>query len=196
MIKLFAFIFACAPLAGCDRAPQGAPTVIGIPFAVPITAIKQHLPEGAKPTQYPLIPMYGYKLQFANPENWEVIVQDEAPDELHESRIYAIYLGRALGRACNRSDTEAVISDLLKKHESFFSATAVHRIKEEEAVALVAVDERRMFSATASCFIQNLGVRFTYLDLDRYQYRRPDDMKDILKKSTIETKEFKNRVLN
>ncbi|MBL8528860.1 MAG: hypothetical protein JNL68_14325 [Burkholderiales bacterium] len=195
MIKLICSAAGLALLIGCQRAPQAPPSVIGIPFAVPVSAIKQHLPEGGKAEQYPLIPMYGYKLRYANPENWEVIVQDESADELAESRIYAIYLGRMLGRACTRSDTEAVVNDLQKKNAATFSTTVVHNLKEEEAVAFLAVDERRMLSATASCFIQKLSVRLTYLDLDRYQYRKPEEVQAILKKAATEAKEYKTRVL-
>lgn len=194
MIKLVCFTATIALLVGCQRAPQKAPTVIGIPFAVPVTAIKQHLPEAAKAEQYPLIPMYGYKLRYANPENWEVIVQEESPDDLVENRIFAIYLGRTLGRTCTRSDTEAVVNELQPKYAAAFSTTAIHNLKDEEAVAFVAVDERRMLSATASCFIQNLSVRLTYIDLDRYQYRKPEEIQTVLKKAAVEAKEFKSRV--
>ena len=195
MIKLVCSTAAVAFLVGCQRAPQEAPKVIGIPFAVPVTAIKQHLPETAKAEQYPLIPMYGYKLRYANPENWEVIVQDESPDDLAENRIFAIYLGRTLGRTCTRSDTKAVVNELRPKYAATFSTTAIQDLKDEEAVAFVAVDERRMLSATASCFIQNLSVRLTYIDLDRYQYRKPEEIHAILNKAAVETKEFKSRVL-
>jgi hypothetical protein len=195
VIKLTYLAAALALLPGCQRSPEAVPKVIGIPFAVPVGAIQQHFPVGEKPTQYPLIPMYGYKLQFPNPENWEVIVQDESPDELAESRIFAIYLGRTLGRACTRIDTNSLIDELQKKHAAAFSITTVQNMKEEEAVALVAVDERRMLSATASCFIQNLSVRFTYLDLDRYQYRKPEEVRALLKKAALDAKEYKTRVL-
>ena len=73
--------------------------------------------------------------------------------------------------------------------------TTIQNLKEEEAVALVAVDERRLLSATASCFIQNLRVRLTYIDLDRYQYRKPDEVQAVLKKAATEAKEYKSRVL-
>ncbi len=182
-------------LVGCQRPPREAPKVIGIPFAVPVSAIKHHLPEPAKPEHYSLIPMYGYKLRYANPENWEVIVQDEAPDELKEPRIFTIYLGRNLGRKCSRSDTSSVVIDLQKKYSSAFETTVVRNLNEEEAVALLAVDERRLLSATASCFIQNLGVRFTYIDLDLYQYLKPEEVHIVVKKAAIEAKEFKSRVL-
>jgi hypothetical protein len=195
MTKLICFAATFALFAGCQREPEEAPKVIGIPFAVPISTIKKHLPEGAKPTEYPLIPMYGYKLQFANPDNWEVIVQDESPDELVESRIYAIYLGRTLGRACARTDTESVVTELQKKYAGGFPTTAVHNMKEDEAITFMAVDERRLLSATASCFVQNLSVRFTYIDLDRYQYRKPEEVKALIKKTAVEAKEYKSRVL-
>lgn len=182
-------------LAGCQRQSQEPPSVIGIPFAVPVSAIKQHLAPGAKPEQYPLIPMYGYKLQYANPDNWEVIVQDESAEELAEARIYSIYLGRNLGRSCSKSDTQAVVADLQKKYASSFPDSTVQALKNEEAYSFVAVDERRMLSATASCFIENLDVRFTYLDLDRFQYRKLPEVEAILKRAALEVKEYKTRVL-
>ena len=195
MIKFASTLLVAALLAGCQRAPEGPPSVLGIPFAVPISSIKQHLPEDAKPTQFPLIPMYGYKLQFANPENWEVIVQDESPDELVESRIFAIYLHRSLGRPCTLKDTEAVISDLQKKYEVGFSTRTVRKLKEEEAVGLTASNERRLLTAIASCFMQNIRIKFTYIDLDHYQYRKPDEVSNLLRKAAVEDKEYKNRVL-
>jgi hypothetical protein len=78
---------------------------------------------------------------------------------------------------------------------SAFETTVVRNLNEEEAVALLAVDERRLLSATASCFVQNLGVRFTYIDLDLYQYLKPEEAHTIVKKAAIEAKEFKSRVL-
>ena len=193
--NLISLAIGVSLLVGCQRAPQEVPKVIGIPFAVPVASNKQHLPDSAKPEQYPLIPMYGYKLRYANPENWEVIVQDESPDELNEPRIFAIYLGKNLGRPCSRGDASSVVTELQKKYSSAFVTTTIQNLKEEEAVALVAVDERRLLSATASCFIQNLGVRLTYIDLDRYQYRKPDEVQAVLKKAATEAKEYKSRVL-
>ena len=95
--NLISLAIGVSLLVGCQRAPQEVPKVIGIPFAVPVASIKQHLPDPAKPEQYPLIPMYGYKLRYANPENWEVIVQDESPDELNEPRILPSISARTLG---------------------------------------------------------------------------------------------------
>jgi hypothetical protein len=196
VILTLGLTLAQAGFVGCKRTPEDAPKVIGIPFAVPISSISQHMPPGEKAEQYPLIPMYGYKLQFANPDNWEAIVHDESDDDFTEKRIFAIYLGKSLGRTCTGNDTETLINELQKKYEIGFTTSFVHKLKDEDAFIFRAVDDRRMLTATALCFSQNLSVKFGYVDLDRYQYRKPDEIKSLLNAAVEEAKEYKSRVLN
>jgi hypothetical protein len=43
--------------------------------------------------------------------------------------------------------------------------------------------------------MQNIRIKFTYIDLDHYRYRKPDEASNLLRKAAVEDKEYKNRVL-
>lgn len=189
-------LWAALAIAGCSPRPAPVPDVLGIPFAVPVNDIKNYLPEGAKSEQYPFVPfgpVYGYKLEFPNPENWTVLVQEEAPEDLREKRIFLIYISRTLDRSCARNHTEELIGTLAKKYQPQFDASFIHKAEEEIGFAFVAVSDRRMLQARVLCFGNRIGASFTYIDLDRYQYQDPVGVEKGLSDARREAKEYRSR---
>ncbi len=181
-------------LSGCSRASESVPEVLGVPFAVPVSAISQHLRQGAKPELYPFISLYGYKLQLPNPDNWTVIVQEEDPDLL-ENRIWTIYISRGLDAPCALAHTQDFVGIVRKKYGPMFSESYTQRLPNEEGYRFFAASKRRTLTVTIQCSAISLLSKFIYIDLDRYKYRKPDEIQEVISTSMREAKEYEARAI-
>jgi hypothetical protein len=100
MLLLASFVLRCTPRE------TTVPDVLGIKFGIPVSDLESYLPEDAKPETY-MVPMYGYKLIYPNPDNWDVIVEEGGPDGVITTKsIWKIYIAKALTDDCAQNHTE------------------------------------------------------------------------------------------
>ena len=179
--------------SGCSPPPKkNAVDVIGVPFVVPVAQLKNFLPGGAKPEHYPLIPFYGYKLQYPNPENWEVLVQDDGGGLL-EKAIFNIYISRTLDDKCVEKDAKSMARSVERRYFDDFNDSFLN--KHGKSYIFFGASDRKMLTVEIRCSAETLSASFTYLDLDRYKYQQPDEITKLIMQKTLQAKEYASRTL-
>lgn len=178
----------------CSGKPAGPPDILGIPFGAPTADLAPYLPDAAKRESYPLIPLYGFKLAYPNPDNWTVIVQDTSEDLLR-NQVFAIHLGRDRAQGCGRSDMDTLATNLISRQFRGFDETIKRVDPADSTVLITGVSPRRLLAARLSCFIGALGVQFTYIDRDVFRYRDTSEVAHALRAAMREAQAFRSRTL-
>jgi hypothetical protein len=192
-MKRSCLLIALAVASACKPGERTTPQVLGLSFAVPAAELRSFLPPGAKPTSYPIAGVYGYSLIYPNPGNWNVLVQEDAPELLTEPRVFLIHTSRPLGKDCTRDDTMALADTLSGLYAAGFDGLYATEEKDERGYAVVAASERRMLTVAVRCYIGTILAAFTYFDLDRYRYRDEPAIKTAIERSRLDAQAFGKR---
>jgi hypothetical protein len=170
-----------ATLSGCSEKDNNAPDVLGIPFAQPISAIKEYVPEGTNPERYPFIHMYGYRFKLLSPESWTVIVQDDGGGSMTDKRIFSIYFSKRLEHECKKEDVQNIASQIERSYSKKFGQSLIHYSIEQAVHTYMAVSNRCGLVVACRCSNDSVNANFCYLDLDRFNYTNPDEIKAEIK---------------
>lgn len=145
--------------------------VVGIAFGSRLSELRgSSLAPEAAPDNYMLVPFYGYLLNYPNPENWTVFVNDSAPGVLAENRVFAVALSKDLGHECKSADQQSLVSRLDTLYSRDFAERALIDSPETEEVSLILASDRKFLAIAVRCWVENVTAVFSYFDLDLFSY--------------------------
>lgn len=184
-------------LAGtaCQPTITNRPDVLGIRFGDSIESIpKDRIENPDKPESYPLLGLMGYKLSYPNPENWEIIVQQDDED-LEEKGIHKITISKNTKESCYKGDINELSQRLQTKYRPGFKHLQEFSRQDSDSKRILASSAGRALDIKITCFFGTIFAEFLYLDLDAFKYKNSVEIQEAIRRVNTELSEFPARTL-
>lgn len=194
-VRVGAVSIALLLLSACNAREPRTPEVLGLRFGAPTDSFRQFLPDSAVRESYPLIPAFGYELNFPNPDGWNMIVQDSSEDMLR-NQVYGIYISRMGSDNCTQKSVDSLMRAIRTRQLVGFDQTVMKPDANGLGVRAIGLGARRMLTVGVSCFIRTLSANFSYLDRDAFAYRDTLQADSLLRQVSNAIKGYESRKLN
>lgn len=194
-LRTAALALTLLAVTACHPTTPHRPDVLGIKFGETIESIpKDRLENPNKPESYPLLGLMGYKLSYPNPENWEIIVQQDNKD-LEEKAIHKINISKNTKTSCDKSDINELSQRLQTKYRPGFKHLQEFSHQDTDSRRILAASEGRALEIKITCFFGTIFAEFLYFDLDAFKYKNLVEIQEAIRRVNTELSEFPTRTL-